>query len=66
MLSIVNQVNDTQMGLYSQNLVGIVGSRYGGWRRIRRRPVMIWANLTVLFLTYPMFLWIVSVYGAPD
>jgi MFS family permease len=43
------------------NAVGVVASLYGGWQsdRIGRRPVMIWANLAALFLTYPVFLWIV-------
>lgn len=43
------------------NVAGVVGSLYGGWLsdHLGRRPIMIWANLMALFITYPVFLWIV-------
>jgi MFS transporter, MHS family, citrate/tricarballylate:H+ symporter len=41
--------------------LGIVGTLFGGWLadRIGRKPLMIWPQLVVLVLTYPVFLWIV-------
>jgi MFS family permease len=42
------------------NLVGVIGSLYGGWLsdRIGRRPVMIWPALASLAMLIPAFLWI--------
>lgn len=42
------------------NVVGVVGSLYGGWLsdRIGRRPVMIWPGLAYVLLVLPVFLWI--------
>ena len=42
------------------NVVGVIGSLYGGWLsdRIGRRPVMIWPALANLVLLIPIFLWI--------
>ena len=42
------------------NVVGVIGSLYGGWLsdRIGRRPVMIWPALANLVLLIPLFLWI--------
>ncbi len=44
------------------SLTGLLGILYGGWLsdRIGRRPVMIWANLISLVITYPVFLWVVG------
>ncbi len=44
------------------NLAGLVAVIYGGWLsdRIGRKPVMVWSNLAVLIVTYPIFLWIVT------
>lgn len=43
------------------NLTNLIGTLYGGWLsdRIGRRPVMLWFNLAMLLITYPIFLWIV-------
>ncbi len=44
------------------NLALIAAMLYGGRLsdRIGRRPVMIWFNLAMLIITYPIFLWIVT------
>jgi len=44
------------------NLAALAGVLYGGSLsdRIGRRPVMIWPNLAVLLITYPVFWWIVA------
>jgi MFS transporter, MHS family, citrate/tricarballylate:H+ symporter len=48
------------------NGVGIVAALYGGWLadRAGRWPVMVWPQLAALFLTYPVFLWIVDTRSA--
>jgi MFS family permease len=50
------------------NGLGIAGALLGGWLadRYGRKPVMIWPQLITLLLTYPTFLWIVHVPGAPS
>jgi MFS family permease len=44
----------------------VIGALLGGWMadRINRKPVMIGAQLAVLVLTYPIFLWMVDAPGA--
>ncbi len=47
------------------NGLQILGAILGGWLADRhgRKPVMIWPQLVVLVLTYPIFLWIVRAPG---
>jgi MHS family citrate/tricarballylate:H+ symporter-like MFS transporter len=46
--------------------LGIVGALGGGWLadRVGRWHVMVWPQLAVLLLTYPVFLWIVNTQSA--
>lgn len=48
------------------NGMGIVGALCGGWLadRYGRWPVMVWPQVVALFLTYPIFLWIVDTRSA--